>query len=153
MKLKILVSDTTQFIFNKKKLQLFSEKILNEIIKKKNTNIYELSLVFVDKKTIKKFKKKYFNKSQLTDVISFPQNDFNKKYIILGDIIICPEVAKNQADKLKIDFSEEIIRLIIHGMLHLYGFSDKTKITRKKMFDMQENILKKVVSGKVVSIK
>ena len=80
--------------------------------------------------------KKYLNHTSLTDVVTF---DFttNKKNIE-GDIYISIDRVKENAKKYKETFKKELLRVIIHGLLHLIGFLDKTK-EEKNTMTLKEN--------------
>ena len=80
--------------------------------------------------------KKYLNNTSLTDVVTF---DFttNKK-TIEGDVYISIDRVKENAKKYKQLFKTELLRIIIHGLLHLIGFSDKTK-EEKNTMTLKEN--------------
>lgn len=109
------------------------------------------SLAFVDNKTIKHLNKTYRSKDKITDVLSFEDNLKNfidspsdQKY--LGEIVICVPQAKIQAQEIKCSFSNEIARLLIHGLAHLSGFdhdnvSDKIAL---KMLRFEKKILIKL---------
>lgn len=97
-----------------------AEQAILNVIKEKNLDgIFEIDLKFVDKDEIHKLNKKYRGNDKPTDVLSFPiQNDISNTNIdapvLLGDIIICPEMAE-----------ESIEKLISHSTLHLLGFHHK----------------------------
>lgn len=156
MKLKVLIFNKSKIMLSENNLKKLTKGILTNILpKNKNKNIYEISLLFVNKNSIKNLKNKYFQKNETTDVIAFPQNDFiiKKNYKLLGDVVICPEVVFKQAEQLQIsDNNEELTRVLIHGILHLLGYSDKNEVKRKQMFEIQERILK-VVIGRAISGK
>lgn len=86
----------------------------------------EISVTFVDDETIQRLNKQYLAKDRPTNVISFPLQegefcDINPD--MLGDIVISVDTARRDADKGNIRFDEEIIFLIIHGLLHLTGYN------------------------------
>ena len=118
---------------------------------KKNAKI---SLVFVSNSEIKKINKKYRNKDKATDVLSFPFFDLkNKKEVInevspfyLGEIFISYDKAKTQAKQFGFSLKREISRLLIHGILHLLGYDHYKKEERKKMENLESNIMKKILS-------
>ena len=80
--------------------------------------------------------KKYLNHGSLTDVVTF---DFTpNKNNLEGDIYISIDRVKENARKYKETFKTELLRIIIHGLLHLIGFSDKTK-EEKNTMTLKEN--------------
>ncbi|MCX7913874.1 MAG: rRNA maturation RNase YbeY [Thermodesulfovibrionales bacterium] len=116
----------------------------------KNTPI-EVSVVFVNDRTIKRLNLIYRNTNKITDVLSFPQLpsipckhlSFNKKVpIFLGDIVINAHQAKRQALCSSSTFYGEITRLLIHGLLHLLGYDhEKNNYQKKKMFLAEAKLL------------
>ena len=98
----------------------------------------ELSISFVDDKTIQQFNKNYLQKDNSTNVLSFSLQEGEYGNInpnILGDIIISAETAQRDAVIGNFSVSEEIDFLIIHGLLHLLGFNHEntTKVQTTKM--------------------
>ncbi|KAF0156520.1 MAG: putative rRNA maturation factor [Syntrophaceae bacterium] len=86
----------------------------------------EISITFVDDETIQGINQQYLSKDRPTNVISFPLQegefgDMNPE--ILGDIVISVDTARRDAEKGHFNFDEEILFLIIHGLLHLLGYN------------------------------
>lgn len=109
----------------------------------------ELSVTFVDKDEIQNINKMYRDKDKVTDVISFaleedePEIDMNELDIprVLGDIIICTDVAHEQAENYGHSFERELGFLALHGFLHLLGYDHMTDEDEKEMFGRQDAIL------------
>ena len=107
----------------------------------------ELSVTFVDKDEIQNINKMYRDKDKVTDVISFaleedePEIDMNELDIprVLGDIIICTDVAHEQAENYGHSFERELGFLALHGFLHLLGYDHMTDEDEKEMFGRQED--------------
>ncbi len=99
---------------------------------------------------IRELNKTFRKKDSVTDVISLQMHDYNKKkvkipYLILGDVFVCCGVAVRQAQASLTSIDEEILSLIIHGILHLCGFDhEKTSSERKKMYSIEERFLAKI---------
>ncbi len=98
----------------------------------------EISLSFVDDKTIQGLNRQYRNKDKPTDVLSFSlqEGEFgNINPHILGDVVISVDTAKANASKVDLSFEQEINFLIIHGLLHLldYNHENTTQEEAKKM--------------------
>lgn len=110
----------------------------------------EMSLSFVDKNEIQEINRDYRGKDVPTDVISFALNDETDEVEILGleedintlgDVIICVEIAKEQAQEYNHSFDREIGFLAVHGFLHLLGYDHMEEADEKIMFSKQEEIL------------
>lgn len=105
-------------------------KNIIELEKKKQG---QLNFVFTNDEEILKTNIQYLNHNTYTDIITF---DYCEDKFINGDIVISVERVTENAEKFKIDFEEELKRVLIHGVLHLCGYKDKSKehaaLMRKK---------------------
>lgn len=97
-----------------------------------------ISVAFVSEKEMKKLNKKYRGMNLVTDVLSFNLNE-SESY---GEIILNYEQAKRQAKTLKHSVSHELVFLLVHGLLHIFGYDHEKKIDAKRMFSIQERIVK-----------
>ncbi|AYX89964.1 rRNA maturation RNase YbeY [Staphylococcus cohnii] len=110
-------------------------------------NDAELSVTFVDKAEIQQINKMYRDKDKVTDVISFALEEDEPEISgldiprVLGDIIICTEVAQSQADEYGHSFERELGFLALHGFLHLLGYDHMDEVDEKEMFGRQDEIL------------
>ena len=108
---------------------------------------YEVSITFVDKDEIHKLNREYRKVDRPTDVLSFPMNE---EFLIegvdsmLGDIVICMDIAKDQAKEYGHSLDREIMYLTCHSMLHLLGYDhieeDDKKIMRGKEKEVMKNL-------------
>lgn len=124
------------------------ESLLTFAAKKENiTEEAELSISFVDEEEIQAINRDYRDKDKVTDVISFsleedePEIEGLDMPRVLGDIIICLEVAKEQAESYNHTLSRELGFLALHGFLHLLGYDHMTEEDEKEMFSRQDEIL------------
>jgi probable rRNA maturation factor len=121
----------------------FVKDITAEILKELNLDGVEVGITLVDNETIRELNKNWRNKDKPTDVLSFPIDEKPPKYRyrILGDVVISLPYAKEQAEKIGFSYKEEILRLLIHGILHLLGYDhEKDEEEAKIMFDLQDKI-------------
>jgi probable rRNA maturation factor len=95
--------------------------------------------------------RKYHNKNCPTDILSFSETSNNLfpkglgsiKNINLGEIVICPQEVKENSQKINALFKEELCRVLIHGLLHLLGYShEKSEKQAKKMREKEDEYLK-----------
>ena len=84
----------------------------------------ELQYIFCDDEYLLKLNVEFLEHDTLTDIISF---DYVMGDLISGDIFISIERVKENAKDLGIDFTEELDRVLMHGVLHYFGFKDKTE--------------------------
>jgi probable rRNA maturation factor len=86
----------------------------------------EISLAFVDNPTIHTLNKRYLDHDEPTDVLSFPLSEPASKKLA-GELVIGAEVAQAQARERGHDVQVELALYVIHGLLHLCGFDDKSE--------------------------
>jgi len=110
----------------------FLEKVARKTVQELNLKKFdEISIVIIGNKRIRGLNKKYLKRNRVTDVLAF---DY-------GEIFICLPQAKKQAKKLNNILKKELAILLIHGILHLAGYDDKTKIGYNEMVRKQNEIL------------
>lgn len=107
----------------------------------------EVALVFVDDSYIRELKGRYLGKHRATDVLAFPLPDDQEvpnggMDKLIGEVYVSTERAIDQARRNHVGLSQEIARLIVHGMLHLFGYKDDTRSSRRAMIRRQESFLR-----------
>ncbi len=104
----------------------------------------EISVTFTDNENIRKLNKEYRDIDRETDVLSFPMEDEGKE-VVLGDVVISLEKAKEQAEEYGHSLEREISFLCVHSCLHLLGYDHETsEDDEKEMFAKQDEILKTI---------
>lgn len=131
------------------------EKVIKEVldVEKIDQEKCEVSLSFVDEEKIRQLNRDFRSIDRSTDVLSFPIEDFfnedrenilEKPYLMLGDVVICLDVARKQADDLGHSFEREVMYLTCHSILHLLGYDhiedDDKKIMRAKEKEVMKNL-------------
>ena len=128
------INNLTKFPVDSKSFTQVAKKVLSG----ENRETENISLVFVGKEEIKKLNKKFREKDNPTDVLSFSLNDKE----CLGEIMICPEVVKENAEKYGVSVNFEIMKVFIHGILHLLGYDhEKTDKEAEIMETKQDKYL------------
>lgn len=112
------INNLTSFALDKE----FFTGVAKKVLKGENKEIKNLSIAFVEPLEIKKLNKKYRKKDKPTDVLSFGEGEGLTGNSDILEIIICPKVAKENAEKFGNSFNAEITKLLIHGILHLLGY-------------------------------
>jgi probable rRNA maturation factor len=104
----------------------------------------EVSIVFVDDAYIRHLNGRYLGVRRATDVISFPLggDDGPDDGDLLGEVYVSTERAVAQARRLHVGLSEEMARLVVHGVMHLLGYRDDTPSSRRVMIRRQESFLR-----------
>ena len=91
-----------------------------------------ISLAFVDNPTIHRLNKQYLEHDEPTDVLTFPYSAANAKKLE-GELVIGVEIAQAQAAERGHDVQAELALYVIHGLLHLCGYDDKSPAAEKMM--------------------
>ncbi len=115
------------------------KKWLSKIATSEKRKIKSLAYNFVSDEDLWQMNKQYLNHNTYTDIITF---DYSEENSISGEIYISAERVKENSEKLKITFTEELLRVMAHGVLHLCGHKDKTPIQQKQMRAAEERALK-----------
>lgn len=99
----------------------------------------ELAYIFVDDAKILEVNRQYLQHDYYTDIITF---DYTEGDVVAGDIFISLDTVRSNSVEQRTDYDEELLRVIIHGVLHLCGLKDKTPADRKKMEAAENKALK-----------
>lgn len=108
----------------------------------------DVEITFVDKATIADLNKEWMGREGPTDVLSFPMDELRPGREgspvvegLLGDIVVCPAVAAQQATEAGHSIEREMGLLVVHGILHLLGYDHATPEEEKGMFSLQSTLL------------
>lgn len=136
-----IINDTNYKIENLDTLNNY----LNFLVKKRNLEDAIFNVIFVTSEKIHEINKEYRNVDRVTDVISFALEDSIEGYVeeirMLGDIYICVEKMKEQAELYNHSVLREMCFLTTHGLLHLLGYDHMEEDDEKVMFSLQEELL------------
>lgn len=124
-------SSTDFVIANKDELTLW----LESAAKTEGRILGELAFNFCSDDSLLKINKEFLNHDTLTDVITF---DYSALKEVSGEIFISTDRVRENASEFQQSFEEEIRRVMIHGLLHLCGYNDKT-IKEKSLMSDREN--------------
>lgn len=105
----------------------------------------EISVTFVDNEEIRELNRVYRGKDNVTDVLSFPQYEdpkqSNDPVLLLGDVVICPEIAMVQAEEYGHSDERELVYLFVHSLYHLLGYDHMEEDETALMREREEKIL------------
>lgn len=114
----------------------------------------ELGISLVDESAIERLHVEWMDEPGATDVLSFPMDELRPGRPdsptpagLLGDVVICPQVAESQAEAAGHDTQTEIVILLTHGMLHLLGFDHATPVEEAEMFGLQRDLVTSFAAG------
>jgi len=109
------------------------------------SNRVDLSVLFINEQPMEDLHLKWMDEPGPTDVLSFPMDELRPGNTeaegLLGDIVICPQVARLQADAAGHSETDEILLLATHGLLHLLGFDHAEPEEEAEMFGLQRELL------------
>jgi probable rRNA maturation factor len=106
----------------------------------------ELAITFVDRDEMSSLNSRYRGKEGPTDVLSFSLKEDAKEAFVspvtlLGNVVICPEIAAANATDEGRDINNEILLLVAHGILHILDYGHATEAKKAKMFERQTELL------------
>lgn len=126
------------------RFQLKNKRLIKAWIKsiaaQNNKKIGEINYIFMTDEALLKINKEYLNHDTYTDIITFDNSEGGE--IIDSDIYISIERIKENATNLSVEFETELKRVLIHGILHLCGFKDKSEQDTLLMRQKEEDALK-----------
>ena len=117
---------------------------LNSVIKEEGMVIGELVYVFCNDEYLLKRNIQFLNHNTLTDVITF---DYSEEEIISGDILISTERVVENAKIFNVNYLTELHRVMVHGLLHLLGYKDKTEKDANTMREKENYYLNKFTNN------
>jgi len=109
------------------------KRLVKNVIDLEGQTCEEVYLHFVESKEMCSLHVQFFNDPAPTDCISFPIDDEKSEHRILGEVFVCPETAIHYAKENNVNATDEAYLYVIHGLLHLMGYLDKTESEIKKM--------------------
>jgi probable rRNA maturation factor len=144
-----VVSEEKNWSKKIKKKNIFFNSICKAFPKKyqfNNKKIF-LTLLLSNNKNIKKLNKKFRKKNKPTDILSFPfqKNPKIRNKSYLGDIMISYNFIDKPKNQNKFLFENKVIKIFIHGFLHLLGFDHNKLKDYKKMLKEEQKIYKSVI--------
>jgi probable rRNA maturation factor len=108
----------------------------------------ELCIKAVDEQTIAQLNEQWMEKEGPTDVLAFPMDELRPGLVneepeegVLGDLVLCPEIAAKQAATAGHSSDAEIELLTVHGILHLLGYDHAEPEEHREMFGLQDELL------------
>jgi rRNA maturation RNase YbeY len=129
------IYNTTFVLENETKVS----KWLTRAVKKEGFSVGEVVYAFFNDKDLKALNSRYLNHDYFTDVISF--ND-SKGTVLNGNIAISIDRVRENAERYKTSFNNELLRVMVHGLLHFMGYNDSSEKETQQMRDKEDDNLK-----------
>ena len=111
---------------------------LKQVATKEEKKAGHLNYIFVSKKIILDMNKKYLNHHHHTDIITF---DNSSEDTVSGEMYICVDTVRSNANDYQVDFCNELHRVMLHGLLHLCGYKDITTYEQQEMRAAEDKYL------------
>ena len=118
----------------------------------------DVAILIVDEDAMTRLHEQWMGEPGPTDVLSFPMDELRPGRPdaptpagLLGDIVICPQVAATQAEAAGHDVHTEMLVLLTHGLLHLLGFDHAEPTEEHEMFALQQRLLSTYLAGRDAS--
>ena len=116
-------------------------KWISSVIMEENCTVDEINYVFCNDAYLHRLNVEFLNHDTLTDIISF---DYSVGKNIQGDIFISTERVADNAKDFKVNFADELYRVIVHGVLHYCGYNDKNEADKNTMRSKENHYLKQI---------
>lgn len=146
--MNLLIANNTNEDLDLDLITTRAEKTIREVLKvEKIEENVEVSLLIVDRDEIHILNRDYRDVDRPTDVLSFPMDEegFDQEgnpILLLGDIVICLDVAKDQAEDFGHCLEREMMYLICHSTLHLLGYDHIEETDKREMREKEKEIMK-----------
>lgn len=111
------------------------EKLVKKVISKENKISGDLNFIVTNDKTLKKINIKYLKHNFNTDVISF---NYENQGNLSGEIYVSIDTVKRNAKNYKVSYRIELVRVMIHGVLHICGYEDQNNLEKEKMSELED---------------
>lgn len=121
-------------------------KIILALLKDLAVKRFELGVRLVESKEMTDMNNEYLCHAGSTDVITFNYSSRPHPKVIQGDIVICMTDAVQQARRFCTSWQAELVRYLIHGVLHLQGYDDRRPSDRRRMKSAEERLLREMES-------
>ena len=152
------VADLGVFVADEQTLPVDTDRLLRlagfVLRDQRVPDVMEVSLLLVDRTTIAELNAHHMDKQGPTDVLAFPIDLPGEttagEPAILGDVVVCPDVAAAQAAERNLTTDAEIELLVVHGLLHLLGHDHAEPDERTRMFGLTDRLLAAFRAGDAV---
>ena len=116
-------------------------RTVRDVLKGEGARVHAISVVFVGSRYIRSINRKYLSHDTVTDVLAFPLGDEKSAE---GEIYVNLDRAASQAREYGVSMRNETRRLIVHGLLHLLGYDDRTSGARRQMSMREDHYLERL---------
>jgi probable rRNA maturation factor len=111
---------------------------LSQVCKKEGKVLVELSIIFCSDDYLLEVNKEYLSHDYYTDIITF---DYCEGDRVSGDLFVSIDRVRDNANAYNVEFKHELFRVVVHGLLHLLGYKDKSEEEKFKMRELEDGYL------------
>jgi probable rRNA maturation factor len=140
----------TLIIRNRQRARRLNTKFLRDIVRtllveELSRDQFEIGISIIGEAEMTSMNEGYLRHKGSTDVITFDYTDVNRPKFLTGEVFVCLDEALAQAPRFRVTWQNELVRYIVHGILHLSGYDDKTAAARRKMKRQENRLMRRVV--------
>lgn len=114
------------------------ERLVRHVLRKENIRQWELRIVFIGDREMKRLNREFLHHRGTTDVISFPLGEGG---VVEAEVYVNVDQARRQAQEYRVSVGNELRRLAVHGVLHAVGYDDRTEVQRSKMQSLEDTYI------------
>jgi len=124
-------------------------KFLREIVRvllveELSQDDFEIGVAIIGEEAMIRMNEGYVRHKGSTDVITFDYTDTSRPKGLSGEIFVCLDEALAQAQRFRVSWQNELVRYVVHGILHLSGYDDKTAAARKNMKREENRLIRRL---------
>jgi probable rRNA maturation factor len=145
------VSRNVIVVRNRQRAQRLNAKYIREIVhsllfEELSRDEFEIGISIVGEEAMTQMNESYLRHKGSTDVITFDYKDATRPNLLTGEVFVCLDEALAQAPRFRVMWPNELVRYIVHGILHLCGFDDKTAAARRKMKREENRLMRRLAA-------
>ena len=120
------------------------KKLIVQLFQEEQVSLNRIDYIFCSDEYLLKINKRFLHHETYTDIITFPLSDYNKP--VYGEVYMSVDRIKENANAFKVPYQEELLRVMIHGALHLCGYRDHNPTEKQIMRSKENHYLKQISS-------
>jgi rRNA maturation RNase YbeY len=113
-------------------------RLVRHVLRKEHVQQWELTIVFIGDRDMRRLNREFLHHRGTTDVISFPLTEGN---VVEAEVYVNVEQARRQAREFRVRVGNELRRLVVHGVLHAVGYDDRTDVQRSNMRSLEDTYI------------
>jgi rRNA maturation RNase YbeY len=136
---------------NRQRARPLNTKLLRDIVRtllieQLSLEDFEIGISIIGQTAMTRMNERYLQHKGSTDVITFDYAESTRSKLLTGEIFVCLDEALAQAPRFRVNWQNELVRYIVHGILHLSGFDDKTATARGKMKREENRLMRRLAA-------